>query len=441
MSTQLFSPFNIQLIDIDGEFYKIRVNAGDINSFIFNTYQSKFSNNSQKIIPDANDLNDYNAVTTSLTPTYPFPSSIVETFSINENCSIYLSIPKIPAAFSDFYYSSNKKDWWYGTKPEYFINQFRLITSKDEGFEEQYVKDFNYIEKNAETVFTYGNNGSLFLKDSDYPGKIYIKLADITIDQDNKKISVNRFFNSNFISPIRYFRLGALNKRNIEIIYTTLYQQNGEVLLKEYEGPVFSEEDGVLNPDYKYVTKPISKLGVDYSTFKNPFYFNKSLEEIKSNLKNDIQQKINFLNQSYYYQTYERSPLVLWDSWDGNVNSSFSLENFRKGKQFLRKNGLAIFQIIIISRDTLGKKIKVENFYESLGVYNSFKYSINKVNEWIENNPFIYQFDPLPEIKPMTKKDMYQILGLSENIYQNTLGEVYEISTGLDPMIEFVGFA
>jgi hypothetical protein len=430
MNNQLFSPFDIQLIDIDEEFFKIRVNFGNINSFIFNTYQSKFSNNTQRVIPDVNDLNDYNATTTSLVRTYPFPY-YEETFSIEESCTIYLSIPKVPAGYDNYFYGSSNKDWWYGMKPEFFINQFRLIASTDEGFEEQSIKDFKYIEKNNQRLITNSNNGSLYLNDSDYPGKIYIKLADININQESKEISINKIFNSNVISPTRYFRLGSLNKRNIQIIYSTVYQSYGEIVERKYDYPQTEEE---FRDSYTFFTQPISDIGYKSNYFNNPSYFNKKIEDIKSTLVFDISNKINYLNNNYFSYVYETAKI----KWSNIISPygrtiSFSERNFREEKQFRKLYNLGLLQVIIITRDSLGEKIKIENFYENIAAFTRVKESVNKVNKWIEDSPNNYDYEPIPDIKPMTKKEAYKLLGLSEKIDDR--------SFNLESMVELIGFS
>jgi hypothetical protein len=429
MNNQVYSPFDIQCVDIDGEFYKIRVNSGNINSFIFNTYQSKFSNNSQRVIPDANDLNDYNATTTSLSRTYPFPS-LDETFSIKENCSIYLSIPKVPAGY-DNSYGGSKKDWWYGAKPQFFINQFRLVTSIDEGFEEQSIKDFKYIEKNNQQLITYSNNGSLYLKDSDYSGKIYIKLADISINQENKTVSINKFFNSHVISPTRYFRLGSLNKRNIKILYSTVYESNGEI----YE-QVYKDLD---SDSYTLVNRPISEVGYQSYSFDNPSYFNKKLEDIKSTLVYDISNKINYLNNNYFSYIYEKAS-IKWDAVLSPFNSfqanlAYSEKNFRDDKQFRKLYNLKLLQIIIITRDSLGKKVKIENFYENVGAFNAVAGNVNVINQWIEVNPNYYLYKPIEPIEPMTKKEAYKLFLLNEKTEDDRR------SFNLESMVELIGFS
>lgn len=237
MNNDVFFPFNIYLLQKENDNYKFCVNAGYINSQISRVYNGEAY---KWAIPPEYTNEEY----TNENPYYPrnllnlplqdfddnLKGDLVETFTTNKTCDVYLSIPKIPIG----HYSSNKywnkKYWYYGTPPYDYINQFNIVTSNDEGFEEKYIKNTEIKGDIGDPNNSFSSSSLLsdfnYIDEVKYPGRIYIKIANIEIK--NNDFFIKYFFKSNVIAPIKYFRLGALSMRHIRIIYKTVSKFKSE---------------------------------------------------------------------------------------------------------------------------------------------------------------------------------------------------------------------
>lgn len=317
------SPFYVSLIDSSEGQYKFVVNAGDINSFIFSTYKAKykspFSSNENILKVDERD---YYAVNLQKERSFKFGDFWQPTFTINDSCNVYLTIPKVPQGFNDPYsatISFQRLHWWVGNSPLDFLNQFKIITSIDENFYEDLNENTITTDKNSK--LWYGGNltrKTQFLDDAEYPGKIYIKLARIEINDG--KVSIENFFNSEVISPTRFIRYGHTR------------------LLNE-----------------KYIVRIAGKsdlLFIDYDVDINSI---------------DILHKTD----SFYDINYFIS----------DVNNIFSFYKFRadpdnSNTYYLRPPN--VYQIIKVSKTELGGKLKIENYFEDVSFRNSI---LNELSE------------------------------------------------------------
>jgi hypothetical protein len=309
------SPFYVSLIDSYQGNYKFIVNAGDINSFIFSTYKAKYKSiirwneNMLKV-----DERDYYAVNLQKERSFKFGDFWQPTFTINDSCNVYLTIPKVPQGFNDTYsnfMAFQRLHWWLGNYPLDFLNQFKIVTSIDENFYEDLNKNTITTDKNSK--FWYNGNltgKTQFLDDAEYPGKIYIKLARIEINDG--KVSIENFFNSEVISPTRFIRYG--NTR----------------LLNE-----------------KYIVRIAGK--------SNLLFVDESLDFNSPNIlpktnNNDPSLFINDVDGAFSFYTFRADP--------DNSNT-----------YYLRPPN--IYQIIKVSKTELGGKLKIENFFEDVSLRNS----------------------------------------------------------------------
>lgn len=309
------SPFYVSLIDSSEGQYKFVVNAGDINSFIFSTYKAKYKSpfsSNQNILKV--DERDYYAVNSQKERSFKFGDFWQPTFTINDSCNVYLTIPKVPQGFNDPYsanISFKRLHWWVGNSPLDFLNQFKIVTSIDENFYEDLNKNTITTDKNSK--FWYDGNltgKTQFLDDDEYPGKIYIKLARIEINDG--KVSIENFFNSEVISPTRFIRYG--NTR-------------------------------LLND--KYIVRIAGE--------SNLFFVDEHFD-------------INGIN------LLPKTDTKNIDYFTNDVNNIFSFYKFRadpdnSNTYYLRPPN--IYQIIRVSKTELGGKLKIENYFEDISLRNS----------------------------------------------------------------------
>lgn len=314
---EFISPFYVSLIDVLGGNYKFIVNAGDINSFILSTYKAKYKNilNKEENILKVQE-DDYYAVNLQKEKSFKFGTSWTPTFTTNSSCDVYLTIPKIPAGFITYspITAFDKMLWWTGMSPLDFLNQFKIVTSIDENFETDYIKNTFYIDK--DTAFrTYFNGPKVtqFLDDIKYPGKIYIKLASIKID--NGKVSIENFFKSEVISPTRFIRYG-----------------NTKLLNEKYIARVIA-----LTPN-SLVTYDLD--------FNSPLMVDK--DSTSGNSTSEIIDKIQ--NILRYYK-------------DAGADTDIELRYYLEST--------TIWQIIKVHKNELGGKLKIENLYENVSSRNA----------------------------------------------------------------------
>jgi hypothetical protein len=451
MTNEIYFPFNIHLIEKDDGNYKFGVNGGDINSFIFNTYRGEFSSPYDFLPPpqDSNlaNQNPYYPRNSSGKPLFDYSENLDEdekeiekitTFTIQATCDIYLTIPKIPAGF---YNDVDKSKWFYGSAPYSFLNQFSIVTSLDEGFDEKYLK--NTLFKGDKGEPSLLSSGFVYLNDEDFPGKIYIKIANIKIE--NNETFINYFFRSNVISPLRYIRLGSLKMRNIEILFTSISESKSETFIDstqtitikgepddpEIEGDQSTKDQEVPIPrNAAKIFIPIVNLAEVRSTFDSPYLFNKTIKEIKTLCLPLLKDKINFINDTYFYGqlTSQRTP-----------ESSVFLESL--GLKF-RKKSIKIFQIIIIYKESPNGKLIVENLYEDVNGYNELVKKIRDANDKaFKSAGSVNTEQPIELKKPMNKSEAYSIIGIKE-VYTETEKDKPNKYIDLKPenIVDLIGF-
>lgn len=451
MTNEIYFPFNIYLIEKDGDNYKFGVNGGDVNSFIFNTYRGEFSSPYDFLPPpqDSNlaNQNPYYPRNSSGKPLFDYSENLDEdekeiekitTFIIKETCDIYLTIPKIPAGFYD---DIDKSKWFYGSAPYSFLNQFSIVTSQDEGFDEKYLKNILFKGDKGEPPIL--PSGFVYLNDEDFPGKIYIKIANIEIDND--ETFINYFFRSNVIAPLRYLRLGSLKMRNIEILFTTISESKSEIFIDslqtitikgepddpEIEGDQSTKDQEVPIPrNAAKIFIPIVNLAEVQSTFDSPYLFNKTIKEIKSLCLGLLKDKINFINDTYFY-----GQLISQRTSAGSI----FLESL--GLKF-RKKSIKVFQIILIYKESTNGKLIVENIYEDIMGYNELVKKIRQTNDKAFKSAGSINTELPIELKtPMTKSQAYSLIGIKE-VYTETEKDKPNKYIDLKPenIVDLIGF-
>jgi hypothetical protein len=453
MTNEVYFPFNIGLIEKNGSNYKFEVNGGDINSIIFSTYRATFSNYND-FLPPAQDSslankNPYYPRNSLGNPLFDFNENLDEkikdertTFTINETCDIYLTIPKVPAGFED--YSFSKASWFYGLAPYAFLNEFSIVTSIDEGFDDQYLK--NTLSKGGTgDIETLSSSEFIYLKNEDYPGRIYIKIANIQIK--NSEVFINYFFRSNVIAPLRYMSLGNLRMRNLKIIYTIISQTQKEaaipkqetITIKGVKDDPTTELDEYI-PDETFVDNlpkakifvPILGMGEETYTFNSPYLFNKPINEIKTLCKSSIESRINFLFTNYYADRI----IGTLSGTTGAFASSFGLR--------VKKENLKIVQIIFIYKESTNGKLIVENLFEDVKSYNSLKKLINDTNAKAYKGLGLEDSAPedMEDKKPMTKSEAYSFLKLNEEMAEYKEGKISNfVDLKLEETVQLIGFA
>lgn len=226
-------PFSVSCTGKEDDIFKFVVNIGDVNKFILQNYkyyakaydslyiEPVFIDSFQDLDEESVGKDGFFAPVGDSGNIGIYGKYWGETFETNVSCSIYLTIPKIPLGFDyqilDPVSTYNDKNvWWYANK-NYFINNLKIVKSTDPFFEAQYQEDRKYTEKNnlfrqPERIFL-GRNIAWreIVDDEDYPGKLYIKIAEVKVEEDIA--SVIPFFRSNVVNPSRYFRMGAENLR------------------------------------------------------------------------------------------------------------------------------------------------------------------------------------------------------------------------------------
>jgi hypothetical protein len=183
-----------------------------------------------------------------------------------------------------------------------------------------------YIEKDT----VYNNlKGTVFPEDSLYPGKIYIKIATITIQND--KVNIKRYLNSNIISPTKYLRIGSLSIRNIQVIYSLISDYYGEFIIS-------GENSLTLRSG---ITAALVDYGGGY--YNDPSLFFSTIEEIKESVGIKIEESINFINKNYFYGAFYTERGVSDSTWG----------------QKIKKNSIKLYQVVLIYKENLGGKITI----------------------------------------------------------------------------------
>jgi hypothetical protein len=410
MKSSIFYPFKVIFLEKQNNDYRFKVNAADVNTFIFNTYKGNL---------DALTFNKevYNPTNKANVPLFEYGKKFEATFSTNKSCDVYLTIPKIPVGFEantpiastpEKFKSPN---WWKGNPPSDFVNQFRVVTSEDQGFQEQYDNNILYIEKDK----THANlTRTVFPNDSLYPGKIYIKLASINIT--NTGVNIIPYFSSPVISPTRYIRLGAMGIRNIKVYYSTISEIDAEFSAIVAEEPLKTFSGGR------------TEYGGGF--YNDPSLFLKSIDEIRSSVENLIRQSIQKANNNYFLNYFPAQTGA----------ALFGLP--------YKKNSLLIYEIILIYKESLGERIIVNKIVNKKGAAEAIVAATNAKGAEAqdlfdteydgERQKFVIgaiQTDQ--EFEGMTSKDDFlEIIGVKKEIEID--GKMKPLD--IENLFEFIGF-
>lgn len=276
-------PFSIICSKTNGTDFEFIVNFGSVNSFIFGTDKRFVKNfgaltggfgSSINFDPPVGDevlleklKKEENGGLIRSAPVsqgkyiYKTAQKLEKTFVVTSSCSVYLSIPKVPWGFDARKY--NFKRLWFYLDRYSFANQFKIETNKDDGFMEKFNENQRYIEKNNPFFDTqdpslvrayFSKPFQSILSDEEYPGKFYIKLADINIK--GSSYNINYFFRSNLIAPIRFLRIPNLMRSffNIYVDLVGLGEPN------ELGGVSFYEVRYSVNWHPRFLLKTIDQL-------------------------------------------------------------------------------------------------------------------------------------------------------------------------------------
>jgi hypothetical protein len=235
---------------------------------------------------------------------------------------------------------------------------------------------------------------------------------------------------SNVLSPHRYLRLGDLSARNIKIYFKSVAKTIGFPIdagdyqaglfnglagyyevetIKGFEDDPLTEwsektEDEKVTIPYSFSRRagPNRLLVENSSYFSSPLFINKSIDYIAESAREEIEKRINYLNQSYIY--------------DGLFKNATEIVYFRK-------ENLSVYQVILIYKETLGDKLIMKNVYENISLYNSIL--VETALPTIDGSP--------PDItlkKEMTEEEAYSILGISTDDL-----------AGINKIVDLQGFA
>jgi hypothetical protein len=332
-------PFSIVCQKSEGGKFYFMVNLGMVNDLIYNTYKRFSKTFDSNVITNGDYLSldqSSNVRTNETFWSHPicndkFINKLSEeleiAFDINDSCSVYLTIPKIPAGF-DFvsnYDFIDKRTWWLNYRSE-FLNQLKIVTSLDPDFQTDLIQNTEYIEKNNpfhQDGYITSNNEAEYkkkLSDSEYPGKFYIKLADITIDEN--VFTLDPFFTSNLVAPVRWVRLCA-PQRLVKCYYEVCMQ-------KQYLGAQESSDS------LSFYTKA--------GSINHPRFLLKTIDEIKS----DALEILSNFFKNYY---------------DGFSSPKYS--------------EVTVYRIFLIYKNHAGDKVFIEKIHEDINSYNELSQKIN----------------------------------------------------------------
>jgi hypothetical protein len=370
------SPFYISLVDIESAIQGFIVNAGDVNSFILGTYKAKYDEIKGKNAIEETDYYARVGEGGSISKTFKFGSDWTPTFYTSTNCDVYLTIPKIPAAFNAIPSEGEglRKDWWL--KPSVgninFLNQFKIVKNTDEGFEEEKTKNINSINKDDKDWSKPLPNKTQFLTDSEYSGKMYIKLANI------ESSNVNYFFRSNVISPTRYIRYGSLGLRNLRLFV--------DVFGLISESVDIGNQNGYNNNNWK-ITDFFHERSYDNFRFPGIFDFRES-DLNDQTIVNAVQSIVDLFIPKWYY-SYLRGKTI-------DRNRGVYL------KMSTSTSGLVSFQcrILAVYKNKLGEKLNIIKLKEDITAINQL---VEDANRSIGGHKGV--LGTISKFKAMTKKE------------------------------------
>lgn len=148
-----------------------------------------------------------------------FSSPIQKTVEVQNSSSIYLKVPKLMAGSNNLNFTSTRSFTFIGPSEGMIPNLFAEIESEitnvvnSEDF--LYIRDNDVFEQNrgATTI----NNFPVSEVEYQYKGNLYIKLAEISYDEEDVP-EIKYFWTSNVICPNRYSSANIRLWRNINIL-------------------------------------------------------------------------------------------------------------------------------------------------------------------------------------------------------------------------------
>lgn len=326
-------PFSIICSKSSSSGFEFMVNFGSINDFIFSTYK-RFAKPfgglwASGLITDTieNEIADLKKLVEDEAKgiinssaryennfIYKLSNKLQKTFKVSQSCSVYLIIPKIPAGFDYFKTGvafSGKTVWWLQRRTD-FLNQFTIETDKDDGFNDRLENNIKFIEKNNPFTGFFSNvDLNQKLEDVTYPGKFYIKLADIIIKDTSYEI--NYFFRSNLIAPIRWFNLiGA--QRAVSCLAQYCWIEKGEF------GDNFKTSQSSVNHP-KFLLKTLEEIKTNCEQI---------MLDLHENIYQDIEPKIE---DTAIYRLF----LVYLNQADAQTNIEVLVDNPERFNSLIEK--------------------------------------------------------------------------------------------------------
>jgi hypothetical protein len=237
--------------------------------------------------------------------------------------------------------------------------------------------------------------------------------------------------------------------RNIKIIFKTISEYPSETFLPSKETKTIKgmEDDPLTDADESTedeeveipfnmakVWLPIIGAQETISTFDSPYLFNKSISEIENSCKKLIENKINFINNSYFYGTY---------SGRTSGAQGYSSAFYKSLGAKYKKNKVKVYQIILIYKETTNGKLIVKNLFEDVVAYNALINGVKQKNSKIfQSSGFSNTAKEVVEKKPMTETEAYILLNLEETLLQRKEGKPDKyIKLNPDKIVELIGFA
>jgi len=352
-------PFYVSFISEKDGFYNFVVNIGEINNLILQNY--KFGLKTPSIV-DASlgeiPIDGYPFTAQGDDDVLKkFGEDWTETFFTVESCTVYLTIPKIPPGYN-FVWSdySSKTPYWFNSEND-FINAFHIDVSTSENFNERFEKNKKYIE-NFDTYQFDDILSSLssyrpreFTDKEEYYGKIYIKIADIKIE--NGIVKITQFLKSNITSPSRYIRMGCTNFNSVKffVSYTAKTSQQISNPSSEPEpdpdSDPASEQDDDQESDSEPVFNTIWKRDIPIYC---PEIFLLNISEMK---------RVAFSVFSKFLSSF-------YSQYDEGLSYNFPEFTLYDPEETEYKiTNLEIYRILILYKNKSGSKFIFEKIYET----------------------------------------------------------------------------
>jgi hypothetical protein len=357
-------PFYVSFISEKDGFYNFVVNIGEINNLILQNYRFGLKTISLLDVSLGGEIP---------VDGYPFTAQgdddvlkkfgedWTETFFTVESCSVYLTIPKIPPGYNfnspDSGYYNSKIPFWFHTEND-FINAFHIDVSTSEDFYERFEKNKKYIENFDTYQFDESVYGSLrnyrpreYTDKEEYYGKIYIKIADIKIE--NGIVKITQFLKSNITSPSRYIRMGCTNFNSVKFFVSYTAKTSQQIFNPSSEpepdpdSETASEQDNDQESDSEPVFNTIWKRDIPIYC---PEIFLLNISEMK---------RVAFSVFSKFLSSF-------YSQYDEGLSYNFpEFTLFDPEETEYKITNLEIYRILILYKNKSGSKFIFEKIYET----------------------------------------------------------------------------